>query len=117
MKRTLIKILVSILLLPILSVLIVSATPIMIPANIEDREGLHHAEFGLPIPFITQDISTNVSGYEGGFPHSFSLQMDFLDHNILLEFNLENFLLSAFTMYLFFLLCYGLLLFLRSKRV
>lgn len=102
--------------LPILCVLI-SATAIMIPASIKDRESLHHAEFGLPIPFITQNISTNVSGYEGSFSHSFSLQMDFLDHEILLDFEMENFLLSSFIIYLFFLLCFGLLLFLRSKRV
>jgi hypothetical protein len=95
------KSLVILILLPLLSVFIVAATLILVPVNVQSYEEFQEAKFGLPIPYIRQDLlKSGAGGYEGGFPHKFELQMDFLDKDPEFEFILPNFLYSISIIYL-----------------
>lgn len=79
------------ILLPIISVFIVSVTPFFIPVNVEDYQEFQEAKFGFPIPFVRQNLyELGAEGYEGGFPHRFGLQMDFLDKNLILTLKIKQ---------------------------
>ncbi|WNS78818.1 hypothetical protein RRU94_02415 [Domibacillus sp. DTU_2020_1001157_1_SI_ALB_TIR_016] len=84
--------------LPVVSILIVSATGFN--TFVENGEEFRNAKFGFPFPFITQDLeASGASEYEGGFPDVYELQMDFLDHDPEMEFDLTNYILSCITFY------------------
>jgi hypothetical protein len=103
------KTIVILILLPILSVCIVLITPFLIPANIDSYEEFQNAKFGFPVPYIKQNLLTSgADGYEGGFPHKFGLQLDFLDKEPEFEFAKINFIFSIGIVYCIFLLFYYL---------
>ncbi|KRF43577.1 hypothetical protein [Paenibacillus sp. Soil787] len=74
-------------------------------------EEMHNGKFGFPIPFVYQDLIASGLGYEGGFPRSFGIQMDFLDIDPVIEFNKLQFLLSVIIVYCLFTIIY----FIRQK--
>lgn len=102
------KIIVFYILLPIISIILVSLTPFLIPSNVESYEEFQDAKFGFPIPYVKQNLLESGSGYEGGFPHQFGLQMDFLDNDPQFNFNFVNYFFSVCIIYFFLLLIYFL---------
>lgn len=105
--RTIKKLFVIFILLPIISVFIVSVTPILIPVNVENYQEFQDAKFGFPIPFVRQNLYESGAGsYEGGFPHRFGLQTDVLDNDPEFKFILTNYFYSISIIYFCFLVSY-----------
>ncbi|KKI91387.1 hypothetical protein WQ54_15305 [Bacillus sp. SA1-12] len=94
------KIVIIFILLPIISVIFVSVTPFLIKANVENYEEFKDAKFGFPIPYVRQNLLESGSDYEGGFPHQFGLQMDYLDEDPEFKFILTNYFLSFSIIYI-----------------
>ncbi|CAN7578388.1 hypothetical protein [Paenibacillus sp. LjRoot56] len=95
------------ILAPITSIVMVLGSALFLPTTIDTPKELSNAKFGLPISFIKQDLlKSGANGYEGGFPHPFSLQIDFLDHDLELEFIKSDFLLSIAIVWLLFVIAY-----------
>ncbi|MGN7940940.1 hypothetical protein [Virgibacillus sp. 6R] len=100
------KIIVVYILLPIISIILVSLTPFLIPSNVESYEEFQDANFGFPIPFVKQNLLESGSGYVGGFPQEFGLQMDFLDNDPQFKFHFISYFFSVCIIYFFLLLIY-----------
>lgn len=59
------KLVMILFLLLILCVFIMSLTPLVVPANVFSYEEFQDAKFGLPFPFIRQDLlKSGAGGYE-----------------------------------------------------
>lgn len=83
-----------------LSVSFVLTSGFLGTTTIANHEQMKHAQFGFPIPFLEQDLlKSGAGGYEGGFPHRFELQTDFLDDDPDIEFHVIQFLCSLLIVY------------------
>jgi hypothetical protein len=74
--------------------------------SVESHDQLQNAQFGFPIRFIKQDLTSAVSGYEGNFPHRFEMYLDFLDGDVIIDFLLLNFVFSVTIVFGIVLICY-----------
>lgn len=82
----------------IISLFLVSIS-IFLPAKANSFGELNNLSFGYPIPFISQDLS--FVGYEGGYPHRFDINFDFLDPVIVIKFNKIHFISSVLIIWIF----------------
>lgn len=79
----------------LLSICIVSISALL-ETNIKSYHEFRNAKFGLPVPFLYQDLyASGLNDYLGGFPKKFSIHMDFLDNDPQITFNKPNFILSV----------------------
>jgi hypothetical protein len=93
-----------------LSVCFVFISGFLGTTNIESHDQMRNAKFGFPIPFIKQDlVKSGLNGYEGGFPHRFGMQTDFLDNDPSIVFLSLNFISSLIIVYSIILFCYLLI--------
>lgn len=110
-----IKLFLSSIIILLLSIVIVCLS-LLLGSNVESYSEFRHAKFGLPIPFLFQDLYiTGAKGYLGQFPHRFPLQLDFLDNNQKLEFILLNFIASVLIVFVVIYLVYILVCTMRER--
>lgn len=104
------KQIVPLCILFLLSVFVVSFS-VFFGHTFDSYEEMHNGRFGFPIPFVYQDLIASGLGYEGGFPRSFGMQVDFLDNDPVIVFNKLKFFLSVIIVYCLFAIFY----FIRQK--
>jgi len=89
------KNIISLLFLLLVSIILVFFS-VFFGSYIESYEEFRNAPFGLPIPFVYQDVAAAGAGdYLGDFPRRFNLQTDFLDHDLHITFIKSNFIYSV----------------------
>ena len=104
MLPNMLKTVITLLVLLLGSVCFV-ALSVFFGSYVESYAEFQNAPFGFPIPFLYQDLAAQ-SGYEGGFPHWFDLNFDFLDRDPNFTFIKSNFVYSVLIVFTVFTFLY-----------
>jgi ABC-type multidrug transport system fused ATPase/permease subunit len=96
MKKKMFLILMLVIVLPLISYIFVTASPLIFGTNVNSAAEMKGATFGLPIPFLTQDLTYD---YEGDFPRHFGIDTDFLDSYSNTEVDRFKYILSILIVY------------------
>ncbi|MGP0689669.1 hypothetical protein ACW5UC_24290 [Priestia aryabhattai] len=73
---------------------------LLLPITIHEREELRVAMFGYPVPFAQQDLMKAGVGYEGDYPHKFTIGTDFLEYDTTIQMHKLPFFLSVLIVYI-----------------
>ncbi|OZM58422.1 hypothetical protein CIB95_02315 [Lottiidibacillus patelloidae] len=96
MKMNRFLIIMLLIVLPLISYLFVTASPLVFGTKVNSAEEMEGATFGLPIPFLTQDLTYD---YEGDFPRHFGIDTDFLDSYSNTQVDKSKYILSLLIVY------------------
>ncbi|MGE7307580.1 hypothetical protein ACQKJG_27510 [Priestia megaterium] len=77
---------------------------ILTPTRINDEEEYRNAYFGLPVPFVKQDLPGSGCNYLGGFPHWLTIQTPSMENAAKFEFHYARLALSVILTYLFLMI-------------
>ncbi|MBD8847305.1 hypothetical protein [Priestia megaterium] len=73
---------------------------LLLPITIDEREELRVAMFGYPVPFAQQNLMKAGVGYEGEYPHKFTIGTDFLEYDVTIYVHKIPFFLSVIITYI-----------------
>jgi ABC-type multidrug transport system fused ATPase/permease subunit len=96
MKKRIFLIIMLLIVLPLISYIFVTVSPLVFGTKVNSAEEMKGATFGLPIPFLTQDLTYD---YEGDFPRHFGMDTDFLDSYSNTQVDKSKYILSILIVY------------------
>ncbi|MGW9103391.1 hypothetical protein ACWGPZ_31605 [Priestia megaterium] len=74
------------------------------PTRINDYEEYQNAHFGLPVPFVKQNLLASGCNFQGEFPHWLTIQTASMENAPEFEFHYARLVLSVILIYLLVLL-------------
>jgi len=77
---------------------------ILAPTRINDYDEYQNAHFGLPVPFVKQNLLASGCEFQGEFPHWLTIQTPSMENAPEFEFHYARLVLSVILIYLLMLL-------------